>query len=85
VFNPEYERHIFQGKTASTLSELADQVNAAVKSVLEFRDPFIGFEVVEVEKGAEPKPQTKLNAVGTVLNPVGATIGQTHSEELVGG
>lgn len=44
------DRHVFKGIFAETIDELAEQVNAAVKSVAAYADPFQVVEVVGVKQ-----------------------------------
>ena len=62
VFVPEYDRHLWKSKTASNMAELAEQVNGAINSVINFGDPFQTLEVVQVEK-----PDTKSASNGNKL------------------
>lgn len=47
IFVVEAGRHAWQGKIAATAEELAEYVNGAVKSIVDFGDPFKTLEVVE--------------------------------------
>jgi putative intracellular protease/amidase len=44
---PEAGRHVWKGKIAASAAELADQVNGAIKSIIDFGDPF-KIEVIAV-------------------------------------
>jgi hypothetical protein len=50
AFVPEAGRHIWNGKVATSMAELAEQVNGAIKSIVNFGDPFKTIEVVPVGK-----------------------------------
>ena len=86
TYIPDYDRHIWMGQIAGTLAELAEQTNAAIKSVLNFGDPWLTLEIIQVEKGElvpQPSFETpahirprKLQVVGLV----GAAVGATHEE-----
>lgn len=45
---PEAGRHVWQGEIATSMVELAEQVNGAIKSIIDFRDPFKTIEVIAV-------------------------------------
>lgn len=60
TFDPEAERHIWQGKVATNAAELAEQVNGAIKSIAAFGDPWMTLEIVEVPGG---EPETDKDAV----------------------
>lgn len=52
-FVPEANAHIWKGLVATTLSELAEHVNGAVKSIEELQSPFVTMRVVQVGEGQE--------------------------------
>lgn len=84
LHDPKCDRHIWQGKTASTMAELAEHTNAALQSLIDFRDPFLGIELIKVESGKqeEPFPASYLTRQ---LNAVGTTGCQTHKEVVTPG
>lgn len=62
-FLPEHNLHVWKGTLATTMRELAEQVNAATASLLEFGSPFTTLRVVEVDVAAAvdeniPTPET---------------------------
>jgi hypothetical protein len=93
IYVTEYDRHIWMGQIASNMEELAEQTNAAIKSVMNFGDPWQTLEVIQVEKGELvpelsfetptplPRPR-KLKVVGQTMRPDTITSGQTCEEVL---
>jgi len=49
-FLPECNLHVWKGKFATSMSELAEQVNAATEFLASFGSPFVTLRVVEIEK-----------------------------------
>lgn len=48
LFVPEFEAHVWQGKSAETASELAEQVNGAIASLIPLNDPFLSLRVLPI-------------------------------------
>lgn len=88
VHSSEHDRHIWKDKTASNMAELAEQTNAAIDAIVDFNDPFLRIELVQVEK-ADPFPLSLLKNGEDVspqhrkLNAVGTSACQTHEETTV--
>jgi hypothetical protein len=70
------------------MEELAEQTNAAMKAVLNFGDPFLTIEIIQVEKGeviaessSEPMSmQVRPRKLQVIGQPVAAGVGATHEE-----
>ncbi len=91
-FDPTYERHIWFGKTASNMEELAEQVNGAMKSLVAWADPFLSFEAILVEtselvpepssENLMPAPRRKLQVLGKQSVAGELAVGQINHEEI---
>ena len=90
TFVQEYNRHIWMSKIASDMEELAEQTNAAIKSLIDFADPWLRIEIIQVEKSElipessfeTPRPR-KLKVLGQQLVPGAIAVGQTNAEEVI--
>jgi len=56
---PEVGRHIWKGKVAETIEELAEHINGALKSISEFGDPFLTLAVVAVSQGEQREAKAR--------------------------
>lgn len=75
TFVPEAGRHIWNGNVAHSMAELAEQVNCAIKAIVNFGDPFKTIEVVRVgaapiSEGQTSDAQMAQEANGMLLNVI---------------
>lgn len=57
ILTEQSGRHTWQGKTAATIEELAEQVNGAIASLTAFGNPWLELKVIAVDvKPEEQKP-----------------------------
>ncbi len=72
IFQQKEALHVWKGKFATSMKELAEQVNEAVEFMPTFADPFLMLRVVEI-KGEEtystPEPADPIQVGGRATCP----------------
>jgi len=59
VYDPEHDLHVWKAKLATTMKELAEQVNEASAFLTNWNTPFVTLRVVEVDAKPELRDSTK--------------------------
>ena len=63
IYDPIFDVHVWKGKLATNMKELAEQVNAASAFLTNWNTPFVTLRVVELESQEDPMDSTKQSLI----------------------
>lgn len=57
TINSELNAHIYKGRIATSMSELAEIVNESLKALVDFADPNLSLRIIPAEIDSEPQAE----------------------------